>query len=51
MMEDSKFPLEHYMGALVRVLDAIKYRVNNYDHDERVRHVQHVYPEIAKHFA
>lgn len=50
-MEDSEFPLEHYMGALVRFLDAIKYRDNNYDHDERVRRLQHVYSEIAKHFA
>lgn len=51
MMEDSEFPLEHYMGALVRLLDAIKYRDNNYDHDEQVRHLQHGYSEIAKHFA
>lgn len=51
MMEDSEFPLEHYMAALVRFLDAIKYRDNNFDHHERVKHLQHVYSETAKDFA
>lgn len=50
-MEDSKFPLEHYIGAIVKFLDKIKYRDNNYDHDERVKRLHNVYFETAKHFA
>ena len=51
MTKESEFPLDHYLSALVRFLDAIKYRDDSFGHDERVKHLQHVYNETAKHFA
>lgn len=50
-MNDSDFPLELYLDALVRFLDSIEYHDENYHHDERVKKLQHVYSETAKHFA
>ncbi|KAL2010759.1 hypothetical protein VTN00DRAFT_6566 [Thermoascus crustaceus] len=45
------FRLDNYMGALVRFLDTIKYHDENYDRHQRVKILQYVYSETAKHFA
>ncbi len=50
-MDYQTFPIDSYMNTLVRVLDTIKYRDNNYDHQERVKNLQYAYSEAAKHFA
>lgn len=50
-MKESEFPLDRYLSALVRFLDAIKYHDDSFGHDERVKHLQYVYSETAKHFA
>ena len=50
-MENPPFPYEHFLSSLVRFLDAIKYEDKNYSHDERVKTLQYVYSETAKHFA
>lgn len=51
MTEESQFPLDHYLSALVKLLDAINYRDDNFEHDDRVKHLRHVYCETAKHFS
>ncbi|MCJ1428898.1 hypothetical protein MMC29_006809 [Sticta canariensis] len=43
MMKESEFPLDHYVSGL--------YHDDSFGHDERVKHLQHVYCETAKHFA
>lgn len=50
-MTDQAFPIDYFMDTVVRVLDIIKYRDNNYDRDERVKNLQYAYTEAAKHFA
>ena len=50
-MNHSDFPLNLYMGSLVRFLDSIEYHDDNYHHHERVKKLQYVYSETAKHFA
>ena len=50
-MEDSEFPLDHYLSALVRLLDTVNYRDDSFEHDERVKRLQHVYCETANYFA
>ena len=50
-MNQSDFPLDLYVGALVRFLDSIEYHDDNYYHHERLKNLQHVYSETAKHFA
>lgn len=51
MTKESAFPLDHYLSGVVRLLDAIKYHDDSFRHDERVKHLQHVYCETAKHFS
>ena len=43
--------MDSYVNGLVRVLDTIKYRDNNYEHHERVKTMRDAYSEAAKHFA
>ena len=50
-MESSEFPLDHYLSAVVRLLDTAKYHDDSFEHDERVKRLRHVYGETAKHFA
>ena len=50
-MSKTEFPLDHYTGALVKFLDKIEYNDDNYDNSERLKTLQHVYSETAKHFA
>lgn len=50
-MDHSEFPLSLYVGALVRFLDSIEYHDENYHHHERLKKLQYVYSETAKHFA
>jgi trichodiene synthase len=50
-MKNSNFPLELYVGGLVKFLDTIEYHDDNYDHHERLKTLQYVYSETAKHFA
>lgn len=50
-MNHSDFPLDLYVGALVRFLDSIEYHDDNYHHHERLEKLQYVYSETAKHFA
>ncbi|KAI9790624.1 MAG: hypothetical protein M1816_004957 [Peltula sp. TS41687] len=47
----SDFPLNLYVDALVRLLDSIDYHDDNYHHHERLKKLQFVYSETAKHFA
>lgn len=50
-MSDQAFPIDYYLETLVRLLDTIEYRDNNYDRSERVKNLQYAYSETAKHFA
>lgn len=49
-MKDQNFPMDCYVNGLVRVLDTIKYRDNNYEYQERVNTMRCAYSEAAKHF-
>lgn len=51
MKSHSDFPLNLYVGALVRFLDSIEYHDDNYHRHERLEKLQYVYSETAKHFA
>ena len=50
-MNDQAFPIDHYLEAVVQCLDKINYQDNNYNRHERVKSLQYVYSEAAKHFA
>ena len=50
-MDDQTFPIDNYINNLVRLLDTIKYRDNNYDRQKRVQNLHYIYSEAAKHFA
>lgn len=51
IMSDSTFPIDCYLASLVRLCDAIHYRDNNYEGDERVKKLRNVHLKTAQHFA
>lgn len=50
-MASDTFPLDYYLGTLVRILDTVNYNDENYTHDERVANLKYAYSKAAKHFA
>ena len=46
-----EFPFDQYLSALVKLLDTVPYRDENYDRARRLGTLRHVYFETAKHFA
>lgn len=50
-MSQQAFPIDYYLGTLVRYLDAIKYHDNNYTHKERIDNLHYAYSVAARHFA
>jgi len=45
------FPVQYYVETIVRFLDTIKYKDNNYTHEDRVRCLHYAYSKTAEHFA
>jgi trichodiene synthase len=50
-MASPQFPIESFVGSLVEFLDTIKYEDSNFDRQERLALLQHVYARTAAHFA
>ena len=51
MDRSSPFPLKLYLESVVDILDALNYDDQNYARPERVKTLQYVYSETAKHFS
>lgn len=49
-MDSPAFPLDHFVGSLVRFLDGINYHDDSFEHNNRLKCLQHVYAETARHF-
>ncbi|PLB46472.1 trichodiene synthase [Aspergillus steynii IBT 23096] len=49
-MLDKDFPVDYFVGTMVRLLDTIQHNDENYTHDERVKTLHYVYTQAASHF-